>query len=149
MNTKPQLETTHRGRRRFAKFAVIGCALAVALAGVALAALPKPGTVLTGTAKSGSGAGSAYDLTFKVKSKHMVQKVIAIRQGAKAVSKGGCLPPDNFSFKRVHVESDGSFKDHAVGYMYKATMTGKFKSPTKAKGTIHACSPALDFTVTK
>ncbi len=136
-------------RRRAVRLATLGCALAVALAGVAFAAHPKPGTVLTGTARGGSG-GPAYDLTFKVKSENTIQKVIAIRQGkAGAAGKGNCLAPDNFSFKHLKVDSDGSFKDRSVGYMYKANITGKFKSAGKATGTVHACTPGLKFTVKK
>ena len=147
MSSRIQTEKPLR-RRRGLRLAVLGAAIAIVLAGAALAAEPKPGTVLTGTAKGGQGAPS-YDLTFKVKSEHMVQKVIAIRQGKSGPSKGNCLAPDNFSFKHLKIDSDGSFKDRSVGYMYKANITGKFKSANKATGTVHACTPGLKFTVTK
>ena len=150
MNAEPKNETMLRGRGRtpVLKLGALAGVLAAVAAGVALAATPKPGAVLTGVAAAGHG-GPAYDLTFKVKSEGTVQKVIAVSQKADSASKGDCLAPDNFSFKRVKVDDDGSFKDRAVGYMYKARLEGKFKSPTKATGTIHACTPGMKFTVTK
>ena len=148
MNRK-QGTTSTRRRTIFVRLGLLACAVAVAAATVAVAADQHAATVLTGTAKDGNGK-PLYDLTFKVKNSHQIQKIMAFEHasGARAASKR-CLMPQNFSFKTLDIKSDGTFHGHASGYMFHANIDGKFKSPSKAHGHLKACTPGLKFNVKK
>jgi hypothetical protein len=148
MNRK-QGTTSIRRRTIFVRLGLIACAVAVAVAAVAVAADQRASSVLTGVAKDGDGK-PLYDLTFKVKNSHQIQKIMAFEHpaGARAASKR-CLMPQNFSFKTLDIKSDGTFHGHASGYMFHAKIDGKFKSPSKAHGHLSACTPGLKYTVKK
>jgi hypothetical protein len=140
--------TSRRRRRAIARLGLLACAIAVAAVAVASASDQRATDVLTGTAKTTSGK-AYYDLTVKVKSKHQIQKIIAIRHLTGASAGKRCLTPDTFSFKTVKIQKDGTFKAHTSGYKFHANIDGKFKSSKKAHGHLTACTPGLKYTVKK
>jgi hypothetical protein len=139
--------TSKRRRTAFVRLSLLAIVIATAVAAVAVASKPQAGSVLTGTAKD-TGGKPYFDLTVKVKSPHEIQKIIALTHASGRSGKR-CLTPQNFSFKTVDIDRDGSFKAHTSGYKFHANIEGKFKSARKAHGHLTACTPGLNFTVKK
>jgi hypothetical protein len=103
---------------------------------------------------------AVYSLQFKVASNHKIQKIIAAlnpkakRPGTAnaGTAKLPCVaPPQAFTFKSVHVDSQGRFKDKTrlLPFNDSAVIRGKFVSDKKASGTLTACTPKLAFTVNR
>ena len=143
-----------------ARFVLTTGVLAAVVAVAAPAALSRSlGSDYQGNA--GRKGVAVYSLQFKVASNHKIQKIIATLHPGKAKHPGTanagtaklpCVaPPQAFTFKSVHVDSQGRFKDKTrlLPFNDSAVIRGKFVSDKKASGTLTACTPKLAFTVNR